>query len=120
MVLGMWTNWLKAVSELIILLGIVSLPLLRERRRKRQTRARINQNIHRLTLTLLANPQRDVQWQTDYQSLQTLLSVYASLATSGLETVVTETGRDLLDLIGKATPSRQAVDQQLAALTRCQ
>lgn len=120
MVLAMGTNWIKAVCELIILLGIVSLPILREQRRKRRTRARVIQNIHRLTLTLLANPQRDVQWQTDFQSLQILLSVYATVTTSGVEAVVAETSRRLLELIDKATPSRQAVDQQLAALTRCQ
>ena len=119
MALGMWTNWIKAVCELIILLGIVSLPIVRQYRRKRRTRAQTIQNIQRLTLTLLANPQRDVQWRADFQSLQMLLNVYATLTTSRLETMVTETSRQLLELVDKTVPSRQAVDQQLAALTRC-
>lgn len=119
MVGEMGISWLKAMVELVIIAGVLSLPLFRERRRKRVTRERINQNIRRLTADLLANPQRDVQWHTDYQSLQALLHVYASLTTREV-TAVVETGDQLLQLVGKAVPNRQAVDQQLAALRRCQ
>ncbi|WP_341778510.1 hypothetical protein [Levilactobacillus sp. HBUAS70063] len=119
MVGEMGTSWLKAMVELVIIAGVLSLPLFRERRRKRVTRERINQNIRRLTADLLANPQRDVQWHTDYQSLQVLLHVYASLTTREVTAVVVETGDQLLQLVEKAVPNRQAVDQQLAALRRC-
>lgn len=120
MELGTWSDWFEAISELLAVAVALFLPVFQERKRKRQTRMRVNQNIRRLTLDLLANQQRDMQWKTDFHSLQTLLRLYSSLMTDELGAPIVAIGERLLMAVEKSQPDQQVIDQQLAALAKCQ
>ncbi|NLR31891.1 hypothetical protein [Levilactobacillus tujiorum] len=120
MELGTWSDWFEAVSELLAVVVALFLPVFQERKRKRETRLRVNQNIRRLTLDLLANPQRDMQWKTDFHSLQTLLRLYSSLMTDELGEPIVAIGEKLLMAVEQKVPDQQTIDHQLAALAKCE
>ncbi|WP_407885851.1 hypothetical protein [Levilactobacillus sp. N40-8-2] len=119
MELGTWSDWFEGVSEILAVVVALFLPVVQEKKRKRATRQRVNQNIRRLTLDLMANPERDIQWKSDFNSLQTLLRLYSSLLTDELGEPIVAIGERLLTAVEAPTPNQQVVTQQLAALADC-
>jgi len=113
---GTRSNWVEDIGERLSTVVAVFLPDGQTKKKERKTRQCINQNIQRLTKNLVNNPQRDMQWQTDFRSLQALLRLYASSVPGDLGVVVDKIAGELLTAIEKPVPNRQAIAQQLGAL----
>jgi len=117
--LGTRANWVEDIGERFSTVMAVFLPGGQTKKRERATRQCADQSIRRLTEDLLNNPQRDMQWQADFRSLQALLHLYGSLVTDELGEVVDVIAGKLLMAIERPAPDRQVIAQQLRALVDC-
>ncbi|MFD1548455.1 hypothetical protein [Levilactobacillus fuyuanensis] len=117
--LGTRSNWAEDVGERFFTVIAVFLPGGQTKKKERATRQCADQNIRRLTENLLNNPQRDMQWQADFCSLQALLRLYGTLVTDELGEAVDAIAGKLLTAIERPVPDRQVIAQQLGALVDC-
>jgi len=118
--LGTRANWVEDIGERFSTVVAIFSPGGQTTKEKQATRQSANQNIRRLTNDLVNNPRRDMQWQTDFRSLQALLRLYATLVTDELGETVDAIAGELLTAIERPAPDRQVIAQQLGALVDCQ
>ncbi|MFC6259480.1 hypothetical protein [Levilactobacillus fujinensis] len=119
MELGTWSDWFEAVGELLAVAVALFLPAFQERKQKRLTRRRVSRNIRSLTTALMHENRKADQWQETYQSLQTLLRLYAALLTDEQGEPIIVIGEHLLTVLAQPMPDTEEITASLAELANC-
>ncbi|WP_125581849.1 hypothetical protein [Levilactobacillus cerevisiae] len=119
MELGTWSDWFEAVGELLAVVVALFLPVYQERKQKRLTRQRVKNNIQRLVQSLLSTARANREWETDFQTLQTLMRLYGALLTDERGEPIVSLGEQLVVAIAEPSPDQAVIKDLLAELAAC-